>query len=1277
MRDFLSLRLNGEARELRGVLPTRTLLEYLREDAGLRGTKEGCAEGDCGACTVVVGEALDGDVRYCAVNACIQFVGMLEGKSVLTVEHLKAPDGRLHPVQQAMVDEHGSQCGFCTPGFVMSMYAAYLSGQAMDAESAPDLLAGNLCRCTGYGPIAAAFAAAYDYPAPDWEASRLAAERRWLLERADTVTVEFAADDQRFLSPGNLDGLAACTAENPDAVLVAGATDVGLWVTKAHRKLGTVIHLGRVGELRKIDRHADRLIIGAGVTYSEAFAAIADIFPDLGEIIRRLGAVQVRNAGTIGGNIANGSPIGDMPPALIVLDATLVLRKAGETRRLAIEDFFIDYGKQDRAPGEFLEAIEIPLPDPGANSGARLGCYKITKRFDQDISAVCGCFDVRVEQGKVTAARIAFGGMAAIPKRARAVEAALQGKPWTAATVESSIDAFEADFSPITDMRASAGYRLEAAGNLLRKYFAESARPLFETRLVGRGATIAGPRRDSSLHVGAKSQEGIEGGVRTARRHDSGHKHVDGEAVFVDDIPTPADALIVQVAMSARAHARILGMDLSAVRSAPGVVCVIGAADIPGTNDISPAMGDDPLFAEDLVEYAGQALFAVAAETLEAARAAASLARIDYRDLPAIVTIDQAMDAKSLLEAPYVMARGDAAQAIEAAPHRLEGRVTMGGQEHFYLEGQVALAVPGEDGDVTVHCSSQHPSEIQHTVAKVLGLANHAVTVEVRRMGGAFGGKESNGNLPAAAAAIVASKTGRAAKVRYDRDQDIIITGKRHDFRIDYRVGFDGNGRIQGVEFDQAARCGMSYDLSVPICDRAMFHADNAYYLPNARITSYRCKTNTVSNTAFRGFGGPQGMIGIERVMDEIADVLGKDPLEVRRANFYDPRGAVGERSVTPYGMTVADCVIDDLVAELRDTSEYDRRREEIRAWNRTSGSLKRGIALTPVKFGISFTLTFLNQAGALVHVYNDGSIHLNHGGTEMGQGLFTKVAQVAAEAFQVDIDRVKITATNTGKVPNTSATAASAGTDLNGMAVDDACRKIKARLTAFAAERWQTTPDQVRFLPGRVVVGAAEISFEDLIGEAYRARVPLSATGFYATPKVRWDKEQARGRPFYYFAYGAAVTEAAIDTLTGESRILRADILHDVGKSLNPAIDLGQIEGGYIQGVGWLTTEELWWDEKGALKTHAPSTYKIPTLGDRAPDLRMNIWSRGENAEQTIYRSKAVGEPPLMLCISALFALSDAVAAAGGYLRYPALDAPATPERILAAVARVRPGAC
>ena len=1275
MRDHLTFLLNGEERTLDRVPATETLLERLRQTEGLTGVKEGCAEGDCGACTVAIAELQDGEVVRRAVNACICFTGMVEGKSVTTVEGVASPDGDLHPVQARMVEEHGSQCGFCTPGFIMSMYAAH----GEDAQNPTDLLAGNLCRCTGYGPILEALRKAEADPVPAWTGKAQAAERAWLESVDHNEAVEAGDGVSPFLSPATLDDLDDCLARFPDATIVAGATDVGLWVTKAGRDLGAVVHLGRIAALKHIEPIDGGLRIGAGVTYADAHQAIADLYPDFGEMIRRIGAEQVRQSGTIGGNIANGSPIGDTPPALIALGATLLLRKAGATRRLPVEDFFIEYGRQDLAVGEIVEAVEIPAPD----GHSELACYKISKRFDQDISAVCGCFNLALEDGVVAAARIAFGGMAGVPKRAEAVEAALLGKPWTADTIEAAVICFTEDFQPIDDMRASADYRLDAAGNLLRRYYAESGLPAEATRLVGDGAAIAGPARPSGLNAAARSdlpEERPAGGVGAALQHDSGVKHVTGKAAYIDDIPTPSGALFGHIGMSERAHARILSMDLSDVRAAPGVVAVLTAADIPGVNDVSPVMGDDPMFAGELVEYVGQALFAVAATSERAARAAAKLAVVEYEDLPAILTVDEAMAAESWLDAPYVMARGDAEAAIAAAPLRLQGRIYMGGQEHFYLEGQAALATPGEDGDVVVQCSSQHPSEIQHSVAKVLGEANNAVTVEVRRMGGAFGGKESQGNLPAAAAALIARKTGRAAKVRYDRDQDMVITGKRHDFRIDYRVGFDETGRIEGVAVDQAARCGMSYDLSMPICDRAMFHADNAYYLANARIVSYRCKTNTVSNTAFRGFGGPQGMVAMERIIDEVAAACGLDAADVRQRNFYDPPSAKGEepgpRSVTPYHMTVEDCVIDDIFAELRASSDYDRRRAEIRAWNAESPILKRGIALTPVKFGISFTLTFLNQAGALVHIYNDGSIGLNHGGTEMGQGLFTKVAQVAAEELQVDVDRIKITATHTGKVPNTSATAASSGADMNGMAVKDACAQLKARLAAFAAERWGGAAADVVFLPGRVRIGEATVSFDELIREAYQSRVSLSAAGFYATPKIHWDREEARGRPFFYFAYGAAVTEAAVDVLTGENRLLRVDILHDVGKSLNPALDLGQIEGGFVQGAGWLTMEELWWDREGRLRTHAPSTYKIPTAADRAPDMRIGLWEKGRNREETIYRSKAVGEPPLMLGISALMALSDAVASVGDYRCYPALDAPATPERLLAAVNRVRAGA-
>jgi xanthine dehydrogenase large subunit len=771
----------------------------------------------------------------------------------------------------------------------------------------------------------------------------------------------------------------------------------------------------------------------------------------------------------------------------------------------------------------------------------------------------------------------------------------------------------------------------------------------------------------------------VAGSVGVSLAHDSAHKHVSGQALYTDDIPEPPGTLAIYIALSTRAHAEITSLDVAAVWQAPGVVAVLTATDIPGHNDVSPInAGDDPVFADGLVLCHGQSLFAVAAETLEQARAAAGLALVIYRDRPAILTIDEAMTAQSFIAPSATFERGAWQSAIAAAPHRLSGRIRMGGQEHFYLEGQVALALPGEDDDMLVHSSTQHPSEVQQAVAHVLGVPKHAVTVEVRRMGGGFGGKESQCALPAAIAALVAGTTGRPAKVRYDRDDDFVLTGKRHDFRIDYDVGFDADGRILGIDFAQAARCGMSADLSIAICDRAMLHADNAYYLPAVRIVSHRCKTNTVSNTAFRGFGGPQGMLGIERVMDHIAHTLGLDPLIVRQRNFYAPiaEAAASNRVLTPYYMRVEDSVIGEIVDELAVSSHYAERRAAIRAWNRTSPILKRGIALTPVKFGISFTLTHLNQAGALVNIYADGSVQLNHGGTEMGQGLNLKVAQVLAHELQIGLDRIKITATNTSKVPNTSATAASSGADLNGMAARDAARQIKERLAAFLAERSQIPVDQVTFLPGRIRVGTDDISFDDAIGAAYRGRVSLSAAGFYATPKISWDRLSGRGRPFFYFAYGAAVTEVVIDTLTGENRILRADILHDAGQSLNPAIDLGQVEGGYVQGAGWLTTEELVFDPQGRLTTHAPSTYKIPACSDRPAVMNVKLWDKGHNVEQTIYRSKAVGEPPLMLGISALLALSDAVAqAAPDRAPYVSLDAPATPERVLMTLMQTRVG--
>jgi xanthine dehydrogenase large subunit len=750
--------------------------------------------------------------------------------------------------------------------------------------------------------------------------------------------------------------------------------------------------------------------------------------------------------------------------------------------------------------------------------------------------------------------------------------------------------------------------------------------------------------------------------------HDSAALHVAGRAAYVDDIVEPRGTLYAALGCSTKPHARIAWLDLARVRAAPGVVAVLTAADIPGVNDIGPVIHDEPILVSDIAQYVGAPIFAVAATSVNAARRAALMADIRYEELPAILSIEDALAARSFVLPTERLARGDADDAIAEAPHRCAGRMRCGGQDHFYLEGQVSLAIPGESGDMHVHCSTQHPGEVQLQVAHALGTRANQVVVECRRMGGAFGGKETQAALFACVASILAAQTGRAVKLRVDRDDDMRLTGKRHSFRYDYEVGYDDDGRIRGLKLELASRCGFSADLSGPVNDRAMFHVDNCYFIEHIAITSYRCKTNTVSDTAFRGFGGPQGMFAIEYVIEDIARRLGRDPYDVRRVNYYGD----APRNLTPYGMAVEDNVMPALSARLAENASYRDRRRDIAEFNRTSPILKRGIALTPVKFGISFTATHYNQAGALVNLYTDGTVMLNHGGTEMGQGLYTKVAQVVANELGLTLDRVRVTAADTSKVPNASATAASSGSDMNGMAAQIASRTIRDRLVAFAAKHFAVPAAAVVFAANRVRAGERDLPLADFLALAYRARISMSATGYYATPKIHYDRATFSGRPFFYFAYGAAVSEVVIDTLTGENKLVAVDILHDVGASLNPAIDRGQIEGGFLQGAGWLTMEELWWNQRGELKTHSPSTYKIPACRDCPEHFNVDFFAE-PNREDSIHRSKAVGEPPLMLALSVFHALRDAVASVGDAHALPMLDAPATNEAILRAVTGVR----
>jgi xanthine dehydrogenase large subunit len=750
--------------------------------------------------------------------------------------------------------------------------------------------------------------------------------------------------------------------------------------------------------------------------------------------------------------------------------------------------------------------------------------------------------------------------------------------------------------------------------------------------------------------------------------HESARLHVTGRARYLDDIDLPSGTLHAALGISPVAHGRLVGLDLQAVRHSAGVIDVITAADLPGANQCGPVLDDDPILAESELVYAGQPVFAVLATSHDLARRAARKAKWNINPLPAILDIRAALAERSFVLPTQTLIRGEPQAALERCPLRRTGSVSIGGQDHFYLEGQIAIALPQDDGSMLVQSSTQHPSEVQHLVAHALGRSSHDVTVQCRRMGGGFGGKESQPALFACVAAVLAARTDRPVKLRLDRDDDMLITGKRHDFIAEWEVGFEPDSRIRALRIMLASRCGHSADLSGPVNDRAICHVDNAYFLEHVEIVSHRCRTHTVSNTAFRGFGGPQGMMAIEAVIDDVARALGRDPLDVRRLNFYGS----GERNITPYLMEVEDNVLPILADRLEASSRYRERREAIARFNASNPVIRRGIAMTPVKFGISFNAQMFNQAGALVHVYNDGSVMLNHGGTEMGQGLHTKVMQVVANVFGLPLSAVRVSATDTSKVPNTSATAASSGTDLNGKAAEAAALTIRERLAEFAASRYQVAASAVCFDQGQVRLGdGRQVPFAQLVRAAYVARISLSSTGFYRTPKIHWDSKTLTGRPFFYFAYGMATAEVAVDTLTGETRVLRVDVLHDVGSSLNPALDIGQIEGGLLQGIGWLTAEELWWNGAGELKTHAPSTYKIPSARDWPVDARINLLDL-PNREDTIHRSKAVGEPPLMLAIAVFHALRDAVASCGRAGVCPVLDAPATPEALLRALGDV-----
>ncbi|MDP9099983.1 MAG: xanthine dehydrogenase small subunit, partial [Verrucomicrobiota bacterium] len=1140
MSAAIEFRLNGQAVRADSVSPNTTLLEWLRA-SGLTGSKEGCAEGDCGACSVAI---VDRDARgkrcYRAINSCLVPLPLMAGREIISVEGVACP--KMHPVQKAMVENFGSQCGYCTPGFIMSLFEGYYRKDLKTAAQLDEQLCGNLCRCTGYRPIRDAAADAFAQRAdPD------AFDAQLKNAKAKLKATKYNFAGELFLRPTSLEKLFRSLAEHPDARLIAGATDLGLEITKRFRKFPALISIEAVAELNETSSVETEWRIGAATTLTKLDDLLGAEFPEIREMLSVFGSRQIRNRATLGGNLVTASPIGDSAPVLLALEASVVLASAAEERVLPLEEFFVAYRKTALQPGEVLKSILIPRPTPGLQTHRKF--YKVSKRCEMDISTVAACFAVVLDDGGIiTNARLAYGGVAALPVRARATEAALVGNHWSNSTCGHVLPVLENEFTPISDVRGSETYRHQMISNLLRKFFAGNG---------GRSSREAGEIRGlTGARPSTKKPDALP--------HESAHKHVTGEAIYVDDDAQHQDMLEVWPVCSPHAHAKILRRDATGARLMPGISAVLLAEDVPGLNDVGAVRHDEILLADKEVLYHGHIVALIVGETPELCRAAAAKVIVEYETLPPIFTIEEAVEAGSFHSDPHHIRRGDVSAALSDASATFEGEFSFGGQDHFYLETNAAWAKTGEDGTVFISSSTQHPSEVQHIVAHLLDLAMHSVVVECPRMGGGFGGKETQAAMLAALAALAATKTGRKVRVRFNRDQDMMITGKRHPFLGKFQVGFDDTGLLLAAKIDLFSNGGWSLDLSRAITDRALFHLDNAYYIPNVEFSGRVVKTNLASNTAFRGFGGPQGMLVIEEILDRIARATGLAPEVVRARNLY--RGT-GETNTTHYGQEIEDNRLQRIWNELTESSDFATRRDELRQWNSKHPQRKHGLAITPVKFGISFTTTHLNQAGALVLLYQDGTVQVNHGGTEMGQGVYTNIGLIAARELGLTPDRIRVMATRTDKVPNTSATAASCGTDLNGAAVRNACETLCARLLPFAGEMLSekngsaVSMERIVFKDNLVLDSdnpETGIPFAELLQRAYFARTSLSATGFYKTPNINYDREAGRGKPFHYYAVGAAVSEVEVDGFTGMTHIRRVDILHDVGDAINHGITLG-----------------------------------------------------------------------------------------------------------------------
>ncbi|CAN2388442.1 acting on CH or CH2 groups [Pristimantis euphronides] len=1283
--------------------PKMTLLTYLRRKLGLPGTKLGCGEGGCGACTVMISRycVFQQKILHYAVNACLAPVCSLNYTSVTTVEGIGSTKTRLHPIQERIARSHGSQCGFCTPGIVMSLYALLRNRPQPSMEEIEDAFQGNLCRCTGYRPILQGFRtfakegccgrktengccmdareenetpsspALFDpsdfRPLDPTQEPIFPPELQNLYRNAPRKQLVFKGEGITWYQPSELSELLSLKAQYPAAKLVVGNTEVGIEVKFKNLSYPVIIAPSAIAELNAVESTEAGIRFGAAcslATLGDVLQkAVSDLPPYKTEVFRAVleqlrwfAGQQIRNVAAIGGNIMTASPISDLNPVFMASGSKLVVVSRGKERTVRMDkNFFTGYRKTILEPQEVLLSVEIPYSEKREYFSA----YKQASRREDDIAIVTSGMKVIFlpDSHQVEEIKLSYGGMAPVTAMAKETCAALVGREWNDHLLQEAcrLLAKEMSLSP-----SAPGGMVEFRQTLTLSFFFK----FYLTVLKKLEADLRGnsnfhgpvlPENESATELfhkpptsGVQLFQEVPAGqdpedfVGRPIMHLSAMKQATGEAVYFDDIPHYENELYLALITSTKAHAKIMSIDTSGAEAVPGFVCFLSAKDVPGSN-VTGVRQDEEVFAEDTVTCVGHIIAAVVASTQEHAQRAAKAVKITYEELEPIITIQDAIDKQSFFLPIKKIENGNIEKGFQEADHSLEGEIYMGGQEHFYLETNCCIAVPkGEDGEMELFASTQNTTETQNFAAHALGVPANRIVVRVKRMGGGFGGKESRSVVLSTAVAVAAYRTGRPVRCMLDRDEDMLITGGRHPFLGRYKVGFKKTGQITALEVSYYSNAGNSCDLSHSIIDRTLFHMDNAYKIPNIKGSGYVCKTHLPSNTAFRGFGGPQGMMVVEAWMSDIAEACRLPPEHVRKLNMYQ------EGDLTHFNQKLEVFSVHRCWDECLRNSRYQERKIAIAAFNKQHRWKKRGIAIIPTKFGISFSLSFLNQAGALVHVYTDGSVLLTHGGTEMGQGLHTKMIQVASKALGIPTSKIHISETSTNTVPNSSPTAASVSSDLNGMAIYNACQTLLHRLEPYKKANPNGT-------------------WESWTRSAYEDRISLSATGFYSVDGIGYDPEKNQGRPSSYFSYGVACSEVEIDCLTGDHTNLRTDIVMDVGTSLNPAIDIGQVEGAFVQGLGLFTLEELKYSPEGDLYTRGPGMYKIPAFGDIPAQFNVSLLRDCPNSK-AIYSSKAVGEPPLFLSASIFYAIKDAITSARGESGITGifrLDSPATPERI------------